>query len=274
MALSILQGGREIKKYCGDPTTLGWPAPITLYRERCVHPTLMAVEKINTNLAGLPPPWMKRAEVGGVPTPTETAIRKMMGEPLPRVVDPASLPPEIANLFAQFGVLRRIQKKLSTLSRRPGGAIVPAKGTIACVDDDDNIYMGVEFLESHKNEEDLLAGIMAHEWGHIVSDLPRNSDWSHVSWDELFAIRREEESFADAYAGRMLYKMGYAVTRFANFLEELKKFENRLQTHKYHNPFLRAEIVRQAFAAEMRTADSARKLFPGLPSNGLLLGVG
>lgn len=234
----------------------------------------MAVEKIQTNLAGLPPPWMKRAEAGGVPTPTETAIRKMLGEPLPRVVDPASLPPEIANLFAQFGVLRRIQRKLATLSRRPGGAVVPAKGTIACVDDDDNIYMGVEFLESHHSEEDLIAGIMAHEWGHIVSELPRNSNWSHVSWDELFAIRREEESFADAYAGRMLYKMGYAVTRFANFLEELRKFENRLQTHKYHNPFLRAEIVRQAFAAEMRAAESARKLFPGLPSNGLLLGIG
>lgn len=217
---------------------------------------------------------MKRTEAGGVSTPTETAIRKMLGEPLPRVVDPATLPPEIANLFAQFGVLRRLQRKLSTLSRRCGGAVVPAKGTIACVDDDDNIYMGVEFLESHKSDEDLLAGIMAHEWGHIVSDLPRNQDWSHCSWDDLFAIRREEESYADAYAGRMLYRMGYAVTRFATFLEELRKFENRLQTHKYHNPQLRAEIVRQAFAAEMRASDSAHKLFPGLPSNGFLLGVG
>lgn len=234
----------------------------------------MTIEKINTNLAGLPPAWLKRAEAGGMATPTETAIRKMLGEPLPRIVDPASLPPEIANLFMQFGVLRRIQKKLATLSRRPAGTVVPAKGTIACVDDDDNIYMGVEFLESHKGDEDLLAGIMAHEWGHIVSDLPRGADWSHLSWDDLFAMRREEESFADAYAGRMLYKMGYAVTRFAGFLEDLRKFEKRLQSHKYYNPALRAEIVRQAFAAEMRSADSARKLFPGLPSNGLLLGVG
>lgn len=234
----------------------------------------MAIQKIETNLAGLPPAWMKRAEAGGVPTPTETAIRKMLGEPLPRVVDPATLPPEIAQLFANYGVLRRIQRKLSMLSRRKGGALVPAKGTIACVDDDDNIYMGVEFLESHRGDEDLLAGIMAHEWGHIVSDLPRDADWSHLNWDELFAIRREEESYADAYAGRMLYRMGYAVTRFASFLEELRKFEKRLQTHKYHNPQLRAEIVRQAFAAEMRSADSARKLFPGLPSSGLLLGVG
>lgn len=234
----------------------------------------MSIEKINTHLTGLPPPWLKRAEAGGVPTPTETAIRKMLGEPLPRVVDPASLPPEMAELFARHGVLRRIQRKLSSLSRRREGAIVPAKGTIACVDDDDNIYMGVEFLESHRGQEDLLAGIMAHEWGHIVSDLPRNADWSHLNWDELFALRREEESFADAYAGRMLYRMGYAVTRFAGFLEDLRKFENRLQTHKYHNPMLRAEVVRQAFAAEMRSADSARKLFPGLPSNTVLLGVG
>ena len=87
-------------------------------------------------------------------------------------------------------------------------------------------------------------------------------------------MRREEESYADAYSGRMLYRMGYAVTRFAGFLEELTKFEKRLQTHKYYNPRLRAEIVRQAFAAEMRHADSARKLFPGLPSNSTLLAVG
>lgn len=234
----------------------------------------MTVEKINTNLAGLPPPWMKRAEAGGIPTPTETAIRKMLGEPLPKILDPASLPPEIAQHFANYGVLRRIQRKLSMLSRRPGGAVVPAKGTIACVDGEDNIYMGVEFLESHQGEEDLLAGIMAHEWGHIVSDLPRDANWSHMSWDELYAMRREEESFADAYAGRMLYKMGYAVTRFAGFLEDLRKFESRLQSHKYYDPALRAEIVRQAFAAEMRTADSSRKLFPGLPSNSILLAVG
>jgi hypothetical protein len=234
----------------------------------------MTIEKINATVTGLPPPWMKRAEGGGIPTPTEMAIRKMLGEPLPRVVDPASLPPEIAQLFANYGALRRIQRKLATLSRKSGGTVLPAKGTIACVDDDDNVYMGVEFLEAHRKDEALIAGIMAHEWGHMVSELPRDADWSHLSWDDLFALRREEESYADAFSGRMLYRMGYAVTRFAGFLEELTKFENRLQTHKYYNPALRAEIVRQAFAAEMRANNSARKLFPGLPSSAILLGVG
>lgn len=240
----------------------------------------MAIEKISTMLSGLPPSWMNRISGNGAPaTPTETAIRKMLGEPIPRVIDPASLPPEMAQLFGALGMLRRIQKKLSLLSRRPGGLILPAKGTIACVDDNANIYMGVEFLESHAKEEDLIAGIMAHEWGHIVSDLPQNANWDHLTWDDLFALRREEESYADAYAGRMLHKMGYAVARFAGFLDELTKFEDKLETHKYYAPALRAEIVRQAFAAEMRLVDSARKLFSASsgyanPNTGILLGVG
>lgn len=236
----------------------------------------MSIAKISTMLTGLPPPWMKRAEGGGVQTPTEMAIRKMLGEPLPRVVDPAQLPPEVAQLFGALGMLRRIQRKLATLSRKKGGLILPAKGTIACVDDEANIYMGVEFLTANSQNEDLVAGIMAHEWGHIVSDLPKNASWDHLSWDDLFAMRREEESFADAYSGRMLHKMGYSVNPFAGFLEELSKFEDRIQTHKYHSPKLRAEIVRQAFAAEMRLIESARNLFPGLsfPDQGILLGVG
>lgn len=236
------------------------------------------INKIDSALVSLPPNWMSRIVAGNRPLGTMDEIRKLLGEPIPQLADLDSLSPEIAALFGRGGKLERIRRKLATISGKKGRAILPAHNTIAAVDEEDNLYVGVEFLAACEGDDDIIAGVLAHEWGHMVSDLPRGVDWSHLTWEELFALRREEEAGADAYAGRAMYRLGYDVERLTHFFVQLDGKRKRAKTVKYHDTPVRIAILRQAFAAEQRTDESARKLFPDAtyrhPTTTRLLSVG
>lgn len=241
----------------------------------------MAINRIDNSSVSLPPAWLSRITAGHRALGTRPEVRKLLGEPIPRLADPRVLAPQIAAMFRRGGVLDRIRRKLGVISRKKGGQILAAHNTIAAVDGDDNIYVGVEFLEACQGDEAAIAGILAHEWGHMVSDLPREVEWSHLSWEELFALRRDEEAGADAYAGRALYQMGYAVEPVIGFLtslEEKRRKKKQLKPVKYYSTATRSEILRAGYAAEQRVEESARKLLvsPGYrhPSFSTLLAVG
>ena len=220
------------------------------------------VDRIDSKMTTLPPLWMSRIVASSPNISNHEEIRKLLGEPIPRAADISKLKPEIAAMFMSGGVLERIRSKLGTLTRKKGKKLVPAHNTVACVDDEDTLYVGVEFLEQFGHDESLLAGILAHEWGHMMSDLPRDVDWNRLTWDQLFEIRREEESFADGFAGRAVFLMGYAVEPMMEFLEKLEKKRNpKLPTLKYHNLATRKAILKESYAAASRATEMARKLF-------------
>lgn len=241
----------------------------------------MSIEKINTQLVGLPPAWMSRAVSQGGAFGNAAEIKKILGEPLPVLVDPKTLPKQIAAFFAPGGLLERLRSRLSLISRKKGGKIFPAKNTVASVDEDDNLYVGVDFLEAYGEDEGLIAGILAHEWGHMMSDLPKHVDWSHLSWDELHAIRRDEEGDADGFAGRALFLMGFKPDAMIAFLKERDKRrkDKKLPCHKYHNHATRAAILTESYEAEARAMEVARRLFfrgrdPTGPKIGRVIGSG
>ncbi len=224
----------------------------------------MSILKVDNSRLQLPPNWMSRQIGGGGGIASEAEVRKSLGDAVPRLADLARLSPQLLAMFGKGGVLERIRKKLATLSRKSGRRILAAHNTVAAVDADDDLYVGVEFLQACAGNEDIIAGIMAHEWGHMTSDLPRDADWSEFSWDELFEMRRDEEASADAYAGRALYKMAYDVEPLVGFLSQLdrnRKNAERIKSLKYYSVETRAAILREAYAAERRLAHSARKLF-------------
>ncbi|MFA4972761.1 MAG: hypothetical protein WC683_09115 [bacterium] len=240
----------------------------------------MVIEKIHAGLTNLPPAWISRAVSRGGTMANAQEIRKILGEPLPEVVDPSTLSPEIAGFFGARGLLERLRKKLSIFSRKKGGKIIPAKNTIASVDEDDNLYVGVDFLAQHGDDEELIAGIVAHEWGHMMSDLPKGVDWSHLTWDQLHAIRRDEEGDADAFAGRAMFLMGYSVEPMVEFLSSMdrRKKDKNLPCHKYHNFATRAAIIRESFEAEERAMKTAKRIFASKdgtgPKVGRIIGAG
>ncbi len=174
--------------------------------------------------------------------------RKHFGEPIPEVVDIRNNP-VMLDLFSRLGMLARLQRKLNVLSRKRG-RIIPAKKTIACAlrgceetDGQDIVFAGVEFLTHYHTEEGTIAGVLAHEWGHLLSDWTAGLNPDAMSWEEIFEMRKEEEASADAYAGKLLFQMGYSPDGMIRFLNKIQKKE----CTKYHSPSTRAEIIRRSF---------------------------
>lgn len=219
------------------------------------------VDRIESKMLGLPPLWMSRIVSASGNIGQSEEIRKLLGEPIPRAVDLNALRPDVAAMFAPRGVLDRLARKLSALSKRKHKKIIPAHNTIASVDEENNLYVGVEFLKAYGEDEELLAGILAHEWGHMVSDLPKGMNWSHLTFDSLHELRREEEAYADGFAGRALYLMGYKADSMMEFLKGLKKKRNpKLPLVKYHNTATRIAILKASFEAQERAFETAKKI--------------
>ncbi len=222
------------------------------------------INKVPSATVGLPPLWMARviATTGNLGNTVEIKkkFKKLLGETKPQELDLDSIPPEIAALFTEKGLLQRIRKKLENITKRPAKRLAATKGRVACVDEDDVVYVGVDFLEKYKNREDLVAGILAHEWGHIVSNLPPESELDNMTLDELLAFSREEEAGADGFAGRALYLMGYSVDDMVEFLNNLEKIQKKIKSKKYHPVDIREAILKEAFSAQKRSEDTARRL--------------
>jgi len=219
------------------------------------------VDRIDSKMTSLPPLWMSRVTTASGNIGQSEEIRRLLGEPIPRPADLNKLSPNVAAMFAGGGVLERLAKKLGAFSKQKHKKIIPSHNTIACVDEENNIYVGVEFLEKFGLDEALLAGILAHEWGHMVSDLPKGMNWSRFSIEELQELRREEEAYADGFAGRLLYMMGYKTESMTEFLKLLKKKRNpKLPNVKYHNTATRVAILQACYEAQERAFDTAEKI--------------
>lgn len=240
----------------------------------------MAIDQISLSSGGFSNPLISRVFGGGRGAATE-AVRKSFGEPIPKMVDIRNSAFLMA-LFSQLGVLGRLQRKLSILSRKRG-RLVPAKGTVACAlaaseetGHEDLVFVGVEFASEYHEEEETLAGVLAHEWGHLVSEFPKGMDPDRMSWEEIFALRKEEEAAADSFAGKMLHLMRYSPEGLIRFLStpgthsRNEHFSGK-ESSKYHSVATRARIVRasheNAERQERQTRNLGMLFKPGSASN-------
>lgn len=184
--------------------------------------------------------------------------RKTMGEMPPIVLDLKDLPQHLARVFGPTGLIERLRRRLNHLKRKKC-TVVPAKGTTACVDDKDVVYLGVDFLEGHLTDEETLAGIMAHEWGHACALRPGQDNLQSLNWNQIFELRRAHETLADEISGRLLCLMGYKTDGLVDFLTKGRDTHNL----KYHHPEVRAQVIRYGFEAEKRKKKLAQQLFKG-----------
>lgn len=181
---------------------------------------------------------------------------KSLGETPPIRLDMSQLGP-LAALFARGGLVSRLKRKLNRLKGKKC-EVVPAKGTIACVDGSDTVYLGVDFLAEYFDQEDVVAGVLAHEWGHTCADRPKEGEIQHLNWNEIFELRRAHEVLADEISGRLLALMGHKPDGLIRFLLESDRGTHNL---KYHSPKVRAEIIRHGHHDETRKMQLARDLF-------------
>lgn len=217
------------------------------------------IPRVETGLGKLNS-WMRTANPIGSASPQAPEVaKKSIGEVPPKIVDAAQYP-QLSAMLAQYGIISVLRRKLMTLSGQDG-KIVLAQNTVGAADNKGLVYLGVEFLQENMQNpafSAILAGVMAHEWGHLKSSLKKYGNLDKMTWDEIFEIRREEEAYADSFCGRNLPLMGYSIDPLIEFL---MKDKDRLGSHKYFDPEVRAEILRRAAQASLDRQNFSQRLF-------------
>lgn len=213
----------------------------------------MRIEGANSGLTNL----RNAPRVGSGGSADAAQALKTLGETPPVLVALAELG-TLAALFARGGLVSKLKRRLNKLKGKKCH-VTPAKGTIACVDSNDLVYLGVEFLKEFQDREDVIAGVMAHEWGHTCTERPKSEDIQHLNWNEIFELRKSHEVLADEISGRMLALMGYQPDGLIAFLKREQKGTHNL---KYHDTETRAQIILHGHRDELKKVSLAREMFP------------
>lgn len=211
--------------------------------------------RVETGLSKLPA-WMKRDSASATKT-SGKAAPKTLGE-VPPVVEKLENHPDLADLFVHYGLLEKLRRKLKQLSGRDA-KIVLAKNTVGAADNKGVVYIGVDFLREHRRKIALIAAVLAHEWGHLISNMAKAGNLDHLSWDQIFALRRDEEAAADTFCGRMLAMMEYSTEPICEFL---KTAEKASPTVKYYAAPIRAAIICEAYRRHSQRKGMTKKIFP------------
>ncbi len=213
--------------------------------------------KVETNLGKLPT-WLRTSgSVGAPQIPAGGPERKTLGE-MPPIVARLVDFPDLVQLFTHYGAIQKMRRKLKLLSGKDA-KIILAKNTVGAADNKGNVYLGIEFLREHAANDPLLAAVMAHEWGHLISNMAKHGNLDHLTWNEIFGLRREEEAAADVFCGRMLAMMGYSTEAIKKFLLEASKGS---PTVKYYAAPIRAAIIEEAHKRHSQRTEVTRKIFP------------
>lgn len=218
------------------------------------------IDKIELNLRDLGSALRRTARTGGRSSDW-TIYQKTFGEKPPKPAD-ISRDPELMKLFSQKGLIGWLEEKIKRATRH-NGKIMPAHDIKAMAmphipgkQEGNLVFLGVDFARKNKHDPDLLAGVISHEWGHLISDFLKGLDPNELDWKKIHALRREEESYADAFAGRLLYLIGHNPD---GLLRHLK--DNDLGSAKYFDFETRKAIILAAFYAQIRQQETANRIF-------------
>lgn len=225
------------------------------------------IDKIQLNMRDLGTALRRRGGVRRAGGQSQQVGQKSFGEKPPKQAD-ISRDPELMQLFSQRGLVGWLEEKIKRGSRHPG-KIVPAEDITAMAmpeipgkQEGNLVFLGVDFARQNQDNPDKLAGVLSHEWGHLISDFLSGLDANDLDWGQVHELRREEESYADAYAGRLLYLIGHKPD---GLIEHLKEHSCG-HSAKYFNLATRIEIILRAYQAQAAKQELAAKIFnsPGL----------
>jgi hypothetical protein len=195
---------------------------------------------------------------GRTQLPTPIAAHPMsillFGKRPPRLVDRRRYP----KLKKTMRKLEEVTDQVASMLHRPPGSfsLELCEGGNACISRDSQIAVGVELLEKHQDDDDLLVAILGHEIGHQPWTWPSH-DLSRLSKKKRDALYREEEAKADWFAGRVLADLEADPESVCRFLEKAERFE----AHKpsdYYPAKVRAAMITEAFEQRHQALEGSR----------------
>jgi hypothetical protein len=136
------------------------------------------------------------------------------------------------------------------------------EGDNASISRDGQIAFGVDLLDAHQENDDLLLAVLGHEIGHQPWSWPGGS-MASLSKSALEQMYREEEAKADVFAGRVLAEMGGSTEAIEAFLRESAKGFEAKQNNEYYPVEVRIEMIRKSFQRRKRMLNRASALLHG-----------
>ncbi len=203
----------------------------------------------STNLGGgqtvwTPPPGMHPMSV------------LLFGKRPPRAVDRRKHP----KLGKKLRKLEYVKDQIAELLGRQGEELPLelCEGENACISRDGKISLGVELLERHGDDDDLMVAVLGHEIGHQPWTWPEQLDPRGMTKAKLDALYREEEAKADRFAGRVLAELGASPDSLCEFLRAHEAFE-AVKPSDYYPAETRARIIRSAFQRRGRSLELKKR---------------
>lgn len=219
------------------------------------------IDKIELNMRDLGRS-LKQTARGGRAQTDPGQIQKSFGEKPPKRAD-ISKDPLLSHLFSERGLVGWLEEKLRQASRHDG-KIIPAHDINAMAmphlpgkQKGNLVFLGVDFAKENHKDVDLIGGVLAHEWGHLVSNSLAHLDPNQLSVEQVFNLRRQEEAFADAIAGRLIHSINLNPNKL---IQHILKNSGQ-QSAKYHDVATRIAIIQKAFDALRNQQEIAYKIF-------------
>ena len=196
-------------------------------------------------------PWVARPDAGPLG-------QLLFGKRQPRLVDRRRYP-------SLKKALKKLDLSKSQIAEALGApeaffSVELAEGGNASINRQGRIAFGLELLDRHQREDELLVGILAHEIGHAPWTWP-DGDLGHLTKKQIDHIYREEEAKADRFAGKALAELGLSPDAICGFLETLAKFETHPPSD-YYPATERAELIRATFNRRRGTLERVSHLSP------------
>lgn len=135
-----------------------------------------------------------------------------------------------------------------------------AEGSNASINRQGQIAFGLELLDRHQRDDELLVAVLAHEIGHAPWTWP-SGDLGRLTKKQIDHIYKEEEAKADRFAGKALAELGLSPDAVCEFLLHAAKFETHPPSD-YYPAAERAALIRETFGKRRRVLQNVAHLSP------------
>ena len=196
-------------------------------------------------------PWIHRPDAGPLG-------QLLFGKQAPKLVDRRKYP----SLKKGLKKLDLSKQQIAEALGAPESffSVELAEGYNASIDRQGQIAFGVELLDQHQKDDELLVAVLAHEIGHAPWTWP-SGDLGPLTRKQIDAIYREEEAKADRFAGKALAELGMSPDAVCEFLLKLSKFEKHPPSD-YYPAADRAALIRETFGKRKRVLEGVAHLSP------------
>lgn len=204
------------------------------------------------------PDWSGPVKGTEATSVAEQVEDSLFGKKKPPLLDEDDFP-DAAEVLAK---LEKYRRKLVHMIGDPEDEYMLqlADGTIAMIDKNGMIMVGIRFLMKFKDNFPVLVGAIGHEIGHRPRRWAEYKKAKPLNMTELQKLCRYEETRADLFAGRALAELGMSCEPMIRFLKDMEEGPHP----EYFPAKMRADVIRTGYKEQASKVKIRKNLWPEL----------